>query len=120
MADILQIIIALIWLIGTWTRVYRQARYYQIEEYMSDRYLRWLFADRMRWLPTRPVMTWVIGAAVGLMLAEAPGAVLPGIIAAAATITAVWPPDEGEIKKPFRRTQRATRLLGAAPMQTLR
>ena len=33
--------LAAIWLIGAWLRIVRQARYYQIEEYMSGRYLRW-------------------------------------------------------------------------------
>ena len=46
------LIITLIWLVGTCLRIYRQARFYQIEEYMSARYLRWLFA---RPLPSRQV-----------------------------------------------------------------
>jgi hypothetical protein len=39
-------IISAIWLIGAWIRVCRQARFYQIEEYMSLRYLRWIAARR--------------------------------------------------------------------------
>ncbi|MEO1290908.1 MAG: hypothetical protein AAFV93_24490 [Chloroflexota bacterium] len=38
----LMTIIALIWLGGTIIRIYQQARFYQIEEYMSGRYTRWL------------------------------------------------------------------------------
>ena len=37
------LLIAVIWLIGACLRVYRMARFYQIEEYMCGRYLRWLF-----------------------------------------------------------------------------
>ncbi|MFW5691705.1 MAG: hypothetical protein ACOCXZ_04335, partial [Chloroflexota bacterium] len=40
--------------------------------------------------------------------------ILPAVVGIAAALVAVWPPDEGEIKKRFRRTGRATRILGAA------
>ena len=36
------LIITLIWLAGTCLRIYRMARFYQIEEYMSLRFLRWV------------------------------------------------------------------------------
>ncbi len=113
MTNLLILIIALIWLIGACLRVYRQARFYQIEEYMSGRYLRWLLADRSRWLPTRPALAGVIGAALSVVLSEG-GATPPGVIAIIAALIAVYPPDEGEIKKPFRATARAKRLLGAS------
>lgn len=108
------LLIALIWLGGTLVRVYRQARFYQIEEYMSGRYLRWLFAQRKRWLPNRPVMAWVGGVILSFVMSEAPGSLLITIISAITGLIAVWPPDEGEIKKQFRATARAKRLLGAA------
>lgn len=113
MIDLLIVAIALIWGIGTCVRVYRLARFYQIEEYMSGRFLRWLFAARARWLPTRPAAAWGIGSAFAF-LSEAPESILPGIIGAIAALIAVYPPDEGEIKKPFRATARAKRMLGAA------
>lgn len=108
------LLIALIWLAGTVIRVYRQARFYQIEEYMSGRYLRWLFAQRKRWLPNRPVMAWVGGLILSFVMSEAPGSLLITIISVITGLIAVWPPDEGEIKKAFRATSRAKRLLGAA------
>jgi UDP-N-acetylmuramoyl-tripeptide--D-alanyl-D-alanine ligase len=114
MAGVLQIVIALIWLAGTCLTIYRQARFYQIEEYKSGRYARWYFSERSRWLPRRPVLVWVIGTAIGFFLSEAPDSILPGVIAVIVALVAVWPPDEGEIKKAFRRTPRATRILGAA------
>ena len=108
------LIIALVWLIGTCFRIYKQARFYQIEEYMSGRYLRWTFARRERWLPRRPLMVWIGAGVLGFILSEAPGNVLLTIIGIISAIIAVWPPDEGEIKKAFRRTPRAKRMLGAA------
>lgn len=113
MVDLLFLIIALIWLGGTCLRIYRQARFFQIEEYMGGRYLRWLFSDRQRWLPNRPALAGVIGAALGVVLSEG-GSFVPGVIAILAALVAVYPPDEGEIKKPFRPTARAKRLLGAS------
>lgn len=111
---LIAILIALIWLGGTCVRVYRQARFYQIEEYMGRRYLRWYFSDRLRWLPSRPLIASALGLMVGFFMAEAPGSILPGVIVAIAALIAVWPPDEGEIKRAFRPTPRAKRILGAA------
>ena len=56
MTELLLSLIALVWGIGACLRIYRQARFFQIEEYMNGRYLRWAFAERDRWLPRRPLM----------------------------------------------------------------
>lgn len=114
MQTLFLILIILAWLVGGLLRIYRQARFYQIEEYKSGRYLRWWLAKRDRWLLQRPLMAFLIGGALAFFLSEASESPLPGIIVLAATIIAVWPPKEGEVKKPFRRTERATRLLGAS------
>ncbi|MDL1901909.1 UDP-N-acetylmuramoyl-tripeptide--D-alanyl-D-alanine ligase [Anaerolineae bacterium CFX9] len=108
------IILSLIWLAGTCLRIYRQARFFQIEEYMSQRYVRWLFGARSRWLPTRPVLAWFISSILIVLLSEAPGPFVPWMVAVIAAVIAVIPPGEGEIKKAFRRTRRAMRMLGAA------
>ncbi|MDQ7034853.1 MAG: UDP-N-acetylmuramoyl-tripeptide--D-alanyl-D-alanine ligase [Anaerolineae bacterium] len=109
-------VIAFVWLAGTIFRIYRQARYYQIEEYKSNRYIRWLFSERDRWLPTRPVGVFLVGMIFAFFTDSIPGetSFLPYIIHIIIAALAVYPPDEGEIKKAFVRTQRATRLLGAA------
>ncbi len=107
-------IVALIGLSGTAARIYKQARFFQIEEYMNMRYLRWWLAERSRFAPSRPLVATFVGAILAFFLSEAPDSPLPAIIGAIAALVAVWPPDEGEIKKPFRRTQRATRLLAGA------
>lgn len=108
------LLVSLIWLAGTCLRIYRQARFYQIEEYMSLRYLGWLFARRDRWLPIRALVAGFSGVIISFILSEAPGDLLIGLISLVTAVIAVWPPDEGEIKKKFRATPRAKRMLGAA------
>jgi UDP-N-acetylmuramoyl-tripeptide--D-alanyl-D-alanine ligase len=114
MHDILAILIALIWLASAWLRVYRQARFYQIEEYMSLRYLRWLLRQRERWLPTRAALAGGLGAVLALFMSEAPGGLVAGFVSIVSATIAAVPPDEGEIKKAFRATPRAKRMLAAA------
>ena len=114
MAEILLPVLAAIWLLGAWHRVYQQARYYQIEEYMSRRYLRWVRMDRSRLLPTRPIAAAFLGLAVGALMAEAPGSVLPVIVAILAAVVAVFPQRQGEMKKSFAVTARMKRLLAGA------
>lgn len=112
MQAFLLLILAIIWLGGTWLRVYKQARFYQIEEYMSLRYLRWITSDYKRLLPARPIGAWFIGMALGFLMGEAPNSILPVIIGITAGLIASIPQPEGEIKKKFIRTQRVTRIIG--------
>lgn len=108
----LSICLALIWLAGTGIRVYQQARFYQIEEYMSLRYLRWLAANPRRWLSWRPLLAWAAGCVAALFAGDTNFATT--IILSIAAGVAVWPSDPGEVKKGFKRTSRATRMLGGA------
>ncbi len=107
------VIILIVWLAGALIRIYRQARFFQIEEYMNVRYLRWSLAARQRWLPTRPLLAWFLGSALPVLFSEG-GLALPFIIGLSAAVASAIPPDEGEIKKRFRATGRAKRLLAAA------
>ena len=109
-------ILLLIWLVGAIVRIYRQARFYQIDEYKSNRYIRWIFSERPRWLPTRPSIAFVVGAVLAFFTDSIPGetAIVPYIASTIAALVAIYPEDEGEIKKQFVRTQRAIRMLGAA------
>ncbi|RMG87818.1 MAG: hypothetical protein D6712_04990, partial [Chloroflexi bacterium] len=100
-----------VWLVGTWLRIYRQARFYQIEEYKSGRYLRWLSQSRQRWLPQRPLIAWGISSALAILMGEAPDSFLPLFIVVIGGIFAVWPPPVGEVKKRFVRTARAMRIV---------
>ena len=111
MADVLLLGLAVLWLAGTWLQSYRQARFYQIEEYMSRRYLRWALRHPRQLLPIRAAAAWLAAALLSTAAAASP---LPPVIAAAALIAAIVPPPAREIKKPFVRTPRATRILFAA------
>jgi UDP-N-acetylmuramoyl-tripeptide--D-alanyl-D-alanine ligase len=82
---------------------------------LSGRYLRWYFARRDRFFPNRPVVAALMGGVLSFMLSEG-GVFLPTLIGAVASIAAVIPPGEGEIKKRFNRTPRATRILVVAVM----
>ena len=114
MAEILLAPLAAIWLLGAWHRVFQQARFYQIEEYMSRRFLRWFRMDRTRLLPARPIAAWILGSAIGGLLAEAPGSALPTIVAVIAASVAVFPRRQREMKKSIAATARLKRLLAGA------
>jgi len=109
-------LVVLVWLLGAWLRTYRQARFYQIEEYKSGRYGRWLAAERERLLPMRPLIAWAFGALLGLLGDTIPQgfAIVPYIAALLAALLAVQPTPEKEVKKGFVATDRAKRLLAAA------
>ncbi len=115
----LEIALISIWLIGAWLRVFRQSRYYQIEEYMNRRYLRWVLADWRRALPLRPLAAFGAGLVIGLVRGDAFGSYLPFFVALAAAAIAGAPPAAGEEKKPLVITQRAKRLLFGAGLASL-
>ncbi len=114
MIDVFLILIAAIWLAGTCWRIYRQAHYYQIEEYMSGRYLRWMAAERARWLPNRPLIALLAGTVFILLVVESSDGILPFIISTVAAAAAAYPAAVSEVKKAFRVTARAKRLLAAS------
>lgn len=101
----------LIWPVGTWMRIYRHLHYYQLEEYKSSRYLRWLLSKPVRWLPIRPVGVALLTIAVLLIFGWTTLAPLAAPVAFLGSIIAAWPQPKGEVKKPFNRTPRATRIL---------
>lgn len=104
-------IAALMWTTGACLRILHQTLFLQLEEYQGDRYLRWLLERRSRWLPRRPLLTWLVGTALMLLLAEAPDSQFPAFLAIAVALPAAWPEAGGEVKKGFRPTWRARRLL---------
>ena len=68
MRDGLLVVLALAWLLGTWLRIYRQARFYQIEEYMSRRYLAWVWRNPNELLPRRPLLAGLVGITLVTLL----------------------------------------------------
>ncbi|MCY4525375.1 MAG: Mur ligase family protein, partial [Anaerolineaceae bacterium] len=105
---------ALVWLAGCCHRIYRHALFLQLEEYQSGRYLRWLAGRRSRWLPRRPLLAWLVGSALMLLPGGTPDAVLPVYLALPVALLANWPQTGAEVKKGFRVTWRARRLLVVA------
>ena len=110
-------IIALLWGIGTCIRAYQQARFYQIEEYMSRRYLRWLLGARQQMLPVRGIAAGFGGILAGLFVGDT--RFVTTFVLAVAAIIASYPQPPGEVKKAFVRTPRATRILAAAFLTAL-
>ncbi|MCY4145430.1 MAG: UDP-N-acetylmuramoyl-tripeptide--D-alanyl-D-alanine ligase [Chloroflexi bacterium] len=103
-------LVGLIWLAGAWLRLRRQARFYQIEEYMSRRYLRWLLAARSRWLPPRQVAIGLLGVALAASADHPYDSLAGGLFA----LLAVYPKPQGKIKKPLVMTARVKRILAVA------
>jgi len=114
MQEFIWLILPALWLAGTWLRLYQQARFYQIEEYMSRRYLKWVLNNPRHLRPPRPIGAWLIGLAVAFLMAEAPDSPLPLVIACIAALIGIIPQQEREQKKKLVRTQRVTRILLAA------
>ena len=114
MQEFLLLALTVLWLAGAWLRIYRQARFYQIEEYMSRRYLQWALNHPRRLIPARPVGAWLIGLAIAWITSEAPDSMLPLVIAGIAALMAIIPQPAREIKKEFVRTPRVTRILLAS------
>ena len=113
MPDLSIILIAALWFVLTAARVYRLARFYQIDEYKSNRFGRWWLSKPERILPPRslPVM---IGAVVFSILFSEGGPLLPMLIFLAASALATYPAPDREVKKKFVATPRARRILAAA------
>ena len=114
MSEILLAVLAAAWLLGAWLRIYQQARFYQIEEYMSGRFLRWVLSDRSRLIPARPLAAWLLGLAFSGLLSEAPDSFMPQIAVAITAIVAIVPPHQREVKQSFAATPRMKRLLVGA------
>jgi UDP-N-acetylmuramoyl-tripeptide--D-alanyl-D-alanine ligase len=107
---------------GGW-RAWRMARFYQIEEYMTDRYTRWLFAKRGRWFPQRPAVVMllgIIGAAIlqiidlASYIDETLATSLHLLWWGGVALGVGWPERVKETKRPFVRTPRAMRLVWVA------
>lgn len=101
------------WFAATVIRVYRLARFYQIDEYKSNRFARWWFGKAERVLPNRSPVIAGVAAAFGMLFGEG-GPLLPLAVGLIAAAWIGWPRPEREVKKRFVATARAKRILGAA------
>jgi UDP-N-acetylmuramoyl-tripeptide--D-alanyl-D-alanine ligase len=103
-----------VWAAECAVRMYAQARYFQIEEYQAARFARWWLGARERLFPRRALAGFVIGAVLPFMLGEAPGSAFPYAVAGLCAVVACWPARPVEVKKAFRATPRARRILGTS------
>lgn len=115
----LSLVTILIWFAGCCLRIWRQARLLQLEEYQGDRYLSRLAQRPSRWLPRRPLLVWAGGSTLLLLLAGTPESPLPATLSMALALLAARPEAPGEVRKGFRVTWRARRLLLIAWMLAL-
>ena len=105
-----------LWLAGIITRIYQLARFFQIEEYNSRRFLRWLIAKPPRYLVWRALIFVGVAGLTSFALnwfgqdTEFVYLFIWGLTAVLAT----WPERPREVKQKFRLTQRAARLLVTA------
>ena len=73
-----------------------------------------------RWLPNRPLIALLAAVVFTFMLVELDDGILMFIIGVVAAVAAIYPPRVTEVKKAFRATARAKRLLGASFVVALR
>jgi len=109
-------LVAVVWFLGGLARIYRFARFFQIEEYQNGRYFHWLLHTPQRWGWQRPLLVWSATLVLGFFLLERATDGLSLAIFGLAALIAVWPGREKEVKKRFVRTQRALRLLAASAL----
>jgi len=102
-----------LWLAGILVRIWQLARYFQIEEYNSRRFLRWLLARSQRYIMWRALVFVGVAALTSFALSwfgqdsESIYLLIWGVTAVLGT----WPERPKEVKKRFKLTQRAARLL---------
>jgi UDP-N-acetylmuramoyl-tripeptide--D-alanyl-D-alanine ligase len=92
------------------------ARYYQIEEYNTPRYLRWLAGSRGRWFPRQKAIIMLAGIIIsgGLQFADVDPPALHFALWLLVAGLLCLPEPVKETKKTFVRTPRAMRMVGVA------
>lgn len=110
------ILLAVIWSVLSIWQIRLLARFFQLEEYKSGRFVRWLMAKWERVAPMRFVVAGIGGLVLsGLMLAVGLDAVVIHTIWWIVVVIVIALPEPiKEVKKRFVATQRAKRLLGTA------
>lgn len=116
MSVLLTLLLWLILLGGTVWRIFKQARYYQIEEYKSARYARWLLREQARYLPLHALVAIGLAIVFSVIGDSVPSnfSALPYVACLIGAAFAIRPPKEAAVKKAFVTTARAKRLLAGA------
>lgn len=112
MTNSLLIVIALVWWVGACVRIYQHMRFFQIEEYMPLRYFRWVFSKTERWLPARAGIALLISCIVATFIGDTIWVTSLILIIGASVVC--YPYRMAEVKKGFKRTPRATRILAGS------
>ncbi|NLE52783.1 MAG: UDP-N-acetylmuramoyl-tripeptide--D-alanyl-D-alanine ligase [Chloroflexi bacterium] len=109
-------ILIFLWLGGVLLRIWRLARFFQIEGYDNRRFLQWVVGrvDRMI-VPRALIFVGVaVVATLALELTGQDSVTVYLMIWGVSGVMAVWPEPVKEVKQTFKLTARATRLLIAA------
>ena len=106
-------ILIFLWLAGVILRIWRLARFFQLEGYDSRRYIRWLFSKITRILMWRALIFISVALLVAVLLGffgqDSPALYL--VIWGTAAVLSALPEPTKEVKQKFSLTQRAIRLL---------
>ncbi|MGV2433734.1 MAG UNVERIFIED_CONTAM: hypothetical protein LVT10_01555 [Anaerolineae bacterium] len=97
MTNWLLIVIALVWWVGACVRIFQHIRFFQIEEYMPLRYLRWVFSKTARWLPTRATLALFVGGIVSTFIGDTIW--VTGIILVISAAVVIYPYQLAEVKR---------------------
>jgi UDP-N-acetylmuramoyl-tripeptide--D-alanyl-D-alanine ligase len=89
-------------------------RFFQIEEYNTIRYIRWLASKRTAIFSLKAIFSFAVGMILTIIASEQLAYSLLGLVWIVASGVAVWPPRDQEVKKKFQRTTRAIFTLTAA------
>jgi len=103
----------LIWLAGILLRIWRLARFFQLEGYDSRRFLRWVVARPQRYIMWRALVFAGVAALISLALnwVGQDTEMIYLLVWGTAAVLGVWPEPFKEVKQKFKVTQRAARLL---------
>jgi len=106
-------ILILIWLAGILLRIWRLARFFQLEGYDSRRFLRWVVARPQRYIMWRALVFAGVAALISLALnwVGQDTEMIYLLVWGTAAVLGVWPEPFKEVKQKFKVTQRAARLL---------
>jgi UDP-N-acetylmuramoyl-tripeptide--D-alanyl-D-alanine ligase len=102
-----------VWLAGVLLRIWRLARFFQIEGYESRRFLRWLFKRPSRYIMWRALVFVGVAALTSFVLSwfGQDSDLLYLLIWGLTAVLATWPEPPKQVKQKFKLTQRAARLL---------
>lgn len=106
-------ILIFLWLAAVILRIWRLARFFQLEDYDSRRFLRWLTGKLQRYVMWRALIYVGVAllAAVVLSFVGRDTPALYVVIWGTAAVLSALPEPTKEIKQKFKPTQRAIRLL---------